>query len=278
MFGRRPKKRDEGENVDRTEETSPGTESSAGTAAVPEEPRPAEPAPAADSAGMFRAQGPWDAQEDVPDMPRVDFGSLRVPLVQGIQLALNVEKESKRIAGLTLAAGKTRLQLLPPQAAPKSSGLWEELREEISAAIAERGGQYKEFEGPFGPEVRALVPVPGRTNEKGEPMGRLERHIGVDGPRWLLRGVIAGEGARDPKAAVQMERIFQGIVVVRGDSPLPPKSQLEIRLSDQAQELLARAQRAAAQKQSNGAVGSTPEGSGPAAPPEGTDGPDRGGA
>ncbi len=45
---------------------------------------------------------------------------------------------------------------------------------------------------------------------------RLARFIGVDGPRWFLRGVIAGEAAVDPGAAAQVEDLFRSIVVVRG--------------------------------------------------------------
>src|SRR5690606_34481394 len=47
--------------------------------------------------------------------------------------------------------------------------------------------------------------------------------IGVDGPRWFLRGVIGGEAASDPAAAEQVEDLFRLIVVVRGGSPMPPR-------------------------------------------------------
>jgi hypothetical protein len=52
---------------------------------------------------------------------------------------------------------------------------------------------------------------------------RIARFIGVDGPRWFLRGVISGKGAVDPGAAAQVEDLFRSIVVVRGTTPMPPR-------------------------------------------------------
>ena len=58
---------------------------------------------------------------------------------------------------------------------------------------------------------------------------RLARFIGVDGPRWFLRGVIAGEAAVDPAAAAQVEDLFRSIVVVR-DHPMPRATLIPLRM------------------------------------------------
>ena len=62
--------------------------------------------------------------------------------------------------------------------------------------------------------------------------------MGVDGPRWFLRGVISGPAARHPELARPFEELFADIVVVRGDHPLPPRELLEIRLPEEAQRAL----------------------------------------
>jgi hypothetical protein len=59
---------------------------------------------------------------------------------------------------------------------------------------------------------------------------RPARFIGVDGPRWFLRGVIAGAGATDPAAAAQIEDVFRSIVVVRGTTPMPPRDLIPLRM------------------------------------------------
>ena len=73
--------------------------------------------------------------------------------------------------------------------------------------------------GPFGPEVRAEIPV--ASGQAGDT--RVARFIGVDGPRWFLRGVIAGAGAGGGESAAQIEDLFRSIVVVRGNMPMPPR-------------------------------------------------------
>lgn len=248
MFRRRARKRDEAERAEQPEAT---TEEERTEPAAPTPPEDAGPT------SMYRAQGPWDSAEDAPELPRLDLGSLRIPQVRGLQLALSGDRQGQRFTGVMLAAGQIRLLVPPPLAAPKTSGIWAEVREEIVAAAAENGGQAKEFEGTFGPELRVFRPTPGKTNEQGQQLGTLERHIGVDGPRWLLRGVISGPGLRDPKATVLIETVFQGIVVDRGDRPAPPKTPLELRLTPQAREVLAQARQAAAKTAANGS-GTTP--------------------
>ncbi|GAA3973644.1 DUF3710 domain-containing protein [Thermobifida alba] len=183
----------------------------------------------------YRAQGPWDVSEEVPEMQRVDLGALRVPVGPDIEVQVNVAKQQNqnRVIGVTIINGKTAMQV-QPFAAPKSTGLWSEIREEVTAEIARSGGKSEEFDGTFGPEVRAIVPVPGRTNEKGQQLAQPMRFIGVDGPRWFLRGVIRGEGAVRPEAAARIEEIFAGIVVVRGHQPIPPRDLLELTLPRQA--------------------------------------------
>jgi hypothetical protein len=52
---------------------------------------------------------------------------------------------------------------------------------------------------------------------------RIARFIGVDGPRWLLRGVIAGEAIQNPTAKAAVEELFRSVVVVRGSQPMPPR-------------------------------------------------------
>ncbi|UOE21728.1 DUF3710 domain-containing protein [Thermobifida halotolerans] len=183
----------------------------------------------------YRARGPWDASEDAPEIQRVDLGALRVPVGPDIEVQVNVAKQQNqnKVIGVTIVNGKTAVQV-QPFAAPKTTGLWAEIREEVVAEIARSGGRSEEFAGTFGPEVRAIVPVPGKTNDKGQQLAQPMRFIGVDGPRWFLRGVIRGEGAVRPEAAARIEEIFAGIVVVRGHQPIPPRDLLELTLPKQA--------------------------------------------
>ena len=59
---------------------------------------------------------------------------------------------------------------------------------------------------------------------------RLARFVGVDGPRWFLRGVISGEGTVDASAAADIEDIFRSVVVVRGTTPMPPRDPIPLHI------------------------------------------------
>ena len=56
----------------------------------------------------------------------------------------------------------------------------------------------------------------------------MAKFIGVDGPRWFLRGVVAGAALVDPLAAGNMDDLFRSLIVDRGDSPIPPRELLQL--------------------------------------------------
>jgi hypothetical protein len=199
-----------------------------------------EPGAAAESesAGhqVQMSAGPWDAGEDVPAQERVDFGSLLVPASEGCEIQVSVMED--QAAWITVVRGESGLQL-QAFAASKSGGLWDEVRREIAAELSRTGGQSHEVQGPFGMELMARI-VPGEPVQ-GARRGALEpvRFLGVDGPRWFLRGLISGPAARHEELARPLEQVFANVVVVRGDHPVPPRDLLEIRLPEQVQQALA---------------------------------------
>lgn len=64
------------------------------------------------------------------------------------------------------------------------------------------------------------------------------RFIGFDGPRWFLRGLVSGPAAGERSIGAMFDEIFASVVVVRGDHPVPPREQLEIRLPEEARQAL----------------------------------------
>ncbi|HEU4807666.1 MAG TPA: DUF3710 domain-containing protein [Homoserinimonas sp.] len=179
------------------------------------------------SAPADRAEaGPLDEGEANAVRPYVDLGGVKIVPREGLQLRLEVEEGSKRVVAVGLDYAGSTLQV-QPFAAPRSTGLWHEIRQQISDQIAKQGGTTKLTTGPFGPELLAEVPAagPGQPGTK-----RLARFVGVDGPRWFLRGVIAGEGTTNPEAAAKIEELFRSIVVVRGSTPMPPRDLIPLHM------------------------------------------------
>lgn len=221
MFGRR-KKTDSAEDTagvtgetGQAEETADAEESATRRTALPPAPRP---------------DGPWDDSEvREPGEGRVDLGGLFVPGVEGMELRVEVAGDAIVAATVVLRDSAIQLQGF---AAPKKEGIWGEVREEIGSGITQQGGIIEEVEGPLGWELRAQVPVQLPDGKSGY---QVVRFVGVDGPRWFLRGVISGQGAVQPQAAGLLEQIFQDTVVVRGEGPMAPRDPIVLKLPDDAQ-------------------------------------------
>ncbi|MGE5133741.1 MAG: DUF3710 domain-containing protein [Gemmatimonadota bacterium] len=222
------RRRREGEDQPGTEADEPGT----GAAETEEDGDREE----AGEPGGRPLSGPWDIRDDVPPADRVDLGSLQVPV--GGDYDVQVSMAEDQAAWVSVIKDESGLQL-QAFAAPKSGGLWDEVREEIAAEVRRSGGQATEAVGRFGPELHARIAA---ADQPGAPRrGALEpvRFLGVDGPRWFLRGVISGAAASRPELAIPLEEVFAGVVVVRGEHPVPPRDLLEIRLPEEARQALA---------------------------------------
>lgn len=179
-----------------------------------------------ESAPLNRAvDGPFDDSEANPVRPYIDLGGIKILPREGLNLRLEVEEQSKRIVAVGLDYADSSLQV-QPFAAPRSGGLWDETRVQLRDQVKAQGGRVEEREGALGKEL--LAEVPAAANE-GSGL-RLARFIGIDGPRWFLRGVIGGAAASDPDAAAKVEDLFRSIVVVRGGSPMPPRDLIPLKM------------------------------------------------
>jgi len=170
--------------------------------------------------------GPLDESEANHVRPYVDLGGVKVLPRPELGLRLEVEEGSKRVVAVALDYAGSTLQV-QPFAAPRNSGLWHEIREQIVDQIARQGGTTSTVAGPLGPEIRAEIPAPAGSDPAGS---RIARFIGVDGPRWFLRGVISGQALVDPEAAARIEELFRSIVVVRGNIPMPPRDLIPLQV------------------------------------------------
>ncbi|WP_104092238.1 DUF3710 domain-containing protein [Arthrobacter sp. GMC3] len=174
--------------------------------------------------------GPLDAGEITGTDGYVDLGALLITPRVGLALRLEVEESTSRVIAVTLDLNGSSLQL-QAFAASRSEPLWRDIREQIGLSVGSQGGEIEIIDGTFGDEVLAKVPAQTADGNSGF---RVARFIGVDGPRWFLRGVLGGDAAVDREAAQELEDLFRGVVVVRGETPLPPRDLLVLRLPKDA--------------------------------------------
>ncbi|MGK5522202.1 DUF3710 domain-containing protein [Micromonospora sp. URMC 107] len=176
------------------------------------------------------ARGPYDISEAPEGVQRLDLGSLHIPAVRDVEVRVQADPEGV-IQQVVLVHGPNALQL-GVFAAPRSEGIWDEVREEIRQSLFNDGAAAQEVQGEYGTELHARVRTPDGLTDL--------RFVGIDGPRWMVRGVYQGEVATNPAAAGPLAECLDGLVVDRGQEAKPVREPLPLRLprevADQAVE------------------------------------------
>jgi hypothetical protein len=174
---------------------------------------------------------PLDESEAGGDevLPRLDLGGMRVPVLADTEVRVEMNEAKQPIAA-TIVHGGSSLQILA-FAAPRHSGIWDEVRAEIAASVVADGGHVDEVEAGFGPELKARVRS---ESQPGQVTEQALRFVGFDGPRWFMRGVFSGPAATNPEQAGVLETVLTSIVVVRGSEPMAPRDPLPLRLPREA--------------------------------------------
>jgi hypothetical protein len=169
-------------------------------------------------------KGPFDVSEVGLLTPYLDFGAIRISPHPDMKIRADVDEKTKRVIALTLEVDSHRIQL-QAFAATKNEGLWATTLKALADGIGTQGGQAEELNGLIGPELHASVPaVAGETK-----VMRKSVFIGVDGPRWFLRGVMSGPELLGPNYE-RLVSIFRSTAVNRGDIAMPPGDLLPLKL------------------------------------------------
>lgn len=178
------------------------------------------------AAGEVR--GPLDRSALVDDSDYLNLGSIWLRGQQGLELRLEINEQEDQITGVTAVIGESAVQL-QAFAAPRTEGVWFDIRDEIATSITGSGGTAEVVSGPFGEELLTRMPQAGPD---GRTVFMPARFIGVDGPRWFLRAVISGRAAIEAEAATEMHELVRTAVVDRGDDAMPPRELLPLRLPE----------------------------------------------
>ncbi|MEV4009552.1 DUF3710 domain-containing protein [Nonomuraea angiospora] len=167
-----------------------------------------------DPAAPARDSGPWDADEPHPETDRIDLGGLRLP--HNPDFDVRLASVGDQHVGVVVLYEDSSLQL-QALAAPRSSGLWDEVKTKILA----QAQHLEEREGPFGSELRGEMKV--------DDGSRPARYLGIDGPRWFLLAVISGKAALDEAIAAAYIDFVKDVVVVRGGDPMAREEPIPLR-------------------------------------------------
>ena len=196
---------------------------------------------AADDDAPPPAHGPWDAEYAPAGVERLDLGSLLIPAIEGVEVRVQANPDGV-VEQIVLVDGDSALQL-GVFAAPRSEGIWDEVRAEIAEAMSSDGVAPREVAGPYGVELTARVTTPEGPADV--------RFVGVDGPRWMVRALYQGAAAADPSREGALGQVLSGLVVIRDAEARPVREALPLRLpkemTDQAAAQAAQAEAEAGQ-------------------------------
>lgn len=172
-----------------------------------------------DTADEDYLAGPYDEDEAPEDeVNRLDLGSMRLPIPEGAQLQVEVDKSGPvRAVHLITGVGQLTVTVF---AAPRSGGLWREVSKELVSRLRADGAQVSRVRGEWGDEIDAVT-----------AQGLL-RFLAVEGPRWMLRGVAVGPDERVEDRIGLLREVVRETVVVRGSEPMPVRSQLPLQLPE----------------------------------------------
>ena len=186
----------------------------------------------------WRADGPFDSEEvelSGDHVARIDLGSLVITPWEGLGLQLQVNEATRAVQAVTAVWKNSGLEVAL-FAAPASGGMADELREDVVEEAEQGGGTATLADGPFGAEVRRVLPQEGPG---GEQLFHVSRIWFAEGPRWLLRGTLLGEAAlgdADAPLVAPFVEFFRNLVVRRGAKPMVPGELIPMTLPEAAQE------------------------------------------
>ncbi|MFD4640301.1 DUF3710 domain-containing protein [Lentzea sp. NPDC058436] len=165
-------------------------------------------------------EGPWDsAVAPQDDVDRLDLGSVLLPMPDEAQLQVEMDQQTNAVRAVHILTPVGQLTV-SAFAAPKSGDLWKEVGAELIDGLKEDGARINRENGEWGEEITA------------RNQGVKILFVGIDRPRWMLRGVAAGPEEHFEQNAEALREMLRGTVVVRGEQPMPPRTPLPVELPE----------------------------------------------
>lgn len=170
-------------------------------------------------AGEWEPRGPYDVEDAPQDdgVPRMDLGSVRVPVPEGAQVQVEMDRQTGNLRAVHVVTPHGQATI-SAYAAPRTGRLWPEVSTELAEQLRADGGTVRGLTGEWGRELSVRL---------GDAALYF---VGVDGPRWMLRGVMAGPPQVAEGAPDTLRDLVRQTIVVRGSGPMPVRNPLPITL------------------------------------------------
>jgi len=174
------------------------------------------------------ASGPWDVADAPSDVEFLDFGPLKLPKLDALQVRLEIDPDVREIGAVTVRIADCALQL---QVIAKTRGVsvWTDTRQALLANLRNRPGYQQVVEGRFGTEVIGVLT--GRTPE-GMLLDSTMRFQGIEGDAWMIRAVSSGPSVTHDDVVARIDAFLSRCAVDRsaaaGEADAPAGSVLPL--------------------------------------------------
>ena len=116
-------------------------------------------------------------------------------------------------------------------AAPRHDGIWDDVRKDIAAEAAKRGGTATEVDGEFGTELKVVVPV--QTPDGRRPPSPAGSSVST-GRAGCCAARSSARARQEPDPEGVVEQAFRDVIVVRGDGPMAPRDMIPMEMPSEA--------------------------------------------
>ncbi|MDO5060156.1 MAG: DUF3710 domain-containing protein [Actinomycetaceae bacterium] len=173
-----------------------------------------------------RAHGPWDISEKTVPDNYLDFGTVKIPMLTGLQIQPVLSADRQSIERLNLMFANSVVQILAI-ATPRSGNVAGELLNDTEKAFKEQGADVKRAPGRWGRELQIAVPVAGPDGQKGiTPL----RVVFIEGNRWALRIDMVGAVAVEDEVYRAAATLIDNLIVERDKEPRAPLSLIRLNI------------------------------------------------
>ncbi|MCS4484433.1 DUF3710 domain-containing protein [Gleimia sp. 6138-11-ORH1] len=173
-----------------------------------------------------QTHGPWDISQQKVPANYLDFGTLKIPVITGLQIQPVLSPDRQSIERLNLLFANSVVQILVI-ATPKSGNVAADLLKETAQAFKQQGADVKQAKGRWGKELQIAVPVTGNNGKKGiTPL----RVFFVEGNRWALRIDMMGTVAVEDEVYRQAATLIDNLIVERDKEPRAPLSLIRLNI------------------------------------------------
>ena len=148
-----------------------------------------------EDAEIWSQPGPRNYKDVDTSEGYVDMGAILLPSRPGMQLRTQVADDGTTVLQILVVLGNSGIQM-SVAAAPRSGGVWDELRDEIRAGFEKQGAKVADIRTRYGAELLVDMPMMSmRANQRSPSRPRMRMREVAERPSGIFIGISTSSSA-----------------------------------------------------------------------------------